>query len=210
LDSIQDRGDPAYDLTRNAADAWDQAFETWSRSLEVTPGTVTTASLYRDFLDRLGFTGFYRGDLYTSSRTPTAATLTLRDHGGEVHGTLTVVQPTLPLDGGFCGAVTMPVSTFAVRLTSTGPTHPWPPTATSRFDGRGSTSRDVTVLGLFSGQVVVELAATLYNQRASSELFGTIHIRPPGPCQDQHVNVHFTRNNDALIESFGYRPPFNE
>ena len=208
-DNIQDHGDPAYDWTSTVADAWNQRFETWAQSLEIARSSrvvvVIPPSRYADLQDRLGLTGYYHGELFTSSPIGTAADLNLRDHGGEVHGTLTVLQPTLEFDGGFCGKKTMPVSTFSVRMTSTGPIALFGPER-SRFDAHGSTTREVTAVGLFSGQVIADFDVSLHNAVAldRSDLFGTITIDAPWPCRDQKINVHFRRRNGDLFEAFGY------
>jgi hypothetical protein len=76
----------------------------------------------------------------------------------------------------------------------------------STFTASGSTMREVTMLGIFSGQVVTTFQMTLYNTTPQfhSWLSGTITINAPNPCRDQSMNFYFERDNDGLFDGFRY------
>jgi hypothetical protein len=120
-----------------------------------------------------------------------------------------VLEDTLEFTDGTCRDVTMPRGTrWPVHMTSSGPTFPSSLTERSRFDASGSTTREVSMFGLFSGEMVIDFDVYLLNmtpQLDRSWLFGTIEIDVPWPCQDQQMAIMLERRNGALYSSFNYQ-----
>ncbi len=204
-DTIRLQADAAYDWSANAKSTWDAGFAAFAQPLVWAPPppgiTIQVAGSRESLIDALGFTGSYDGTIYSSASTN--AHLTLKSFGGAVHGGLTILQPNLSVDGGFCGQFPIPLGTVAVNMTNTGPTTLFVPYR-NRFDASGSTTRQVSYLGLFSGQVVVNFNMTLYNYaNLTSEIFGTIQIHAPSPCQSSQLSVYFKRRNNLLFQAFG-------
>lgn len=210
LTNLQDQGDPAYDGTSATASTFKGNFEAWARSLQrPTTGSITMLPTYSDYArlqDNLGLTGSWDGGIYSGNPVPTDAYLSLRNYRNEVHGTLRILQPTLEFDGGFCGTVSMPAGMIPVHMTSTGPAG-GSGTVRSRFRAHGTTTREVTILGLFTGRVTVSFNVSLENagDLNRSWLSGTIDINAPSPCRDERLSVVFQRRNSTLYQAFGYR-----
>lgn len=165
-------------------------------------------SQYHALQDAVGLTGSYDGHIHNNG-TIANAHLSLRDANGSINGELYIPQSTLKFDGGFlCGDMTVPITTFPVHMTSSGPSCPSQLTTHSTFTASGSTTREEPMLGSFSGQAVTSFQVTLYNTtpRFDPWLFGTIAIDAPNPCRDQTLNVYFERRNTDLFKGFGYRP----
>lgn len=204
------QADAAYDQTPSAQASFDSRFGAWASTLVLHPASggitvVIPPDEVDGFEDAMGFTGSYDGGIYTSSILPTPAYLTLKNYQGEAHGTLTILGSGLQFDGGFfCGTVSVPAgATFPVNMTTTRSV-PSLLTVRSQFDASGSTTRQVSILGLFSGQVVTSFTVSLMNAVSNSYLTGSIHIQAPSPCQSQQANISFTRRNQTLLQAFGY------
>lgn len=208
-DNVQDGGDVAYDWTPGDATSFRSAFEAFTAGL-VWPSSgpiiiTPPLSAYEQLQDTLGMTGAYDGTFFNGISTARVFAV-LRNHQGEAHGKVTALG-TLRFQDGFCGELELEDITLPIHLTTTGPTFPAPITQRSRFDGSGTTTREVSVLGLFSGQMVINFDVTLFNMWPSlqdSWMTGSIEIDVPWPCQDQQVAIQLERRNGALFTAFNY------
>jgi len=210
-DTVHIEADAAYDWTPGAESTWEAAFSAWAapQVLGTPPSgvhVVIPISSYQRLEDELGYTGSWDGVLYSNNGTPTRAYLSLKNYQGQVHGSLTVLEQNGEVDGGSCGQFPIPTGTIPVNLTSTGPV-PQFGVYRSRFDATGSTTRQVSFLGIFSGELTTNINLSLLNKATStmdSEIFGSIQINAPSPCQSEQLNLYFTRRNKTLYQAFGY------
>jgi hypothetical protein len=211
-ENILDSGDAAYDRTPADGVTFRDAFAAFAVGLrwpDSGPIIITPPiSAFEGLQDDLGLTGSYDGTILNGSGH-TRVYASLRDFQGETHGTLMVLEDTLEFTDGTCRDVTMPRGTrWPVHMTSSGPTFPSSLTERSRFDASGSTTREVSMFGLFSGEMVIDFDVYLLNmtpQLDRSWLFGTIEIDVPWPCQDQQMAIMLERRNGALYSSFNYQ-----
>ena len=179
--TISDSGDPGYDQTQAQEDAWHHRFQSWANFFLL----LLRIADYAQFVIESGLTGDYDGAIRNAdSNTQASAYLSLshKVNDNEVNGRLVILDASLRLDGGaVCSDVVVPVGVLPVHATSN-----------SHFHATGTTTRDISILGLFSGTVDVSFSFTLETTHYNG-LSGTIDIDAPWPCSNQHLAFDFVR-----------------
>jgi hypothetical protein len=177
--SSTDGGDSAYDRSADDDDAFARAVQSWLNLLRVL---LLLGQGYDAYVQASGLNGLYDGTVSTGGSSARAFLALSHDvTAGEVRGRLVVRQSTLRLDGGVCSDVIVPVSIIPVRASSA-----------TAFRAAGATTREVSILGVFSGTVEVSFDMTL--ETASYQtLTGALDIIAPWPCADQTLSFRFDR-----------------
>ncbi len=178
--SVADGGDTSYDRTAAQDSDWSQSVQGWINFLRLF---VRIIQGYQEFLRQNGLNGQYDGTVSsTDSSTSARAYVELTQSGGQVNGRIVIMDATLRLPGGICSDVVLPVSALPVHAA----------TGADLFHAHGSTTRNVTAVGIFSGTVdtTFDLALEQVNYQT---LAGTIFMDVPWPCANQSLTFRFTR-----------------
>lgn len=213
-DYVTDAGDTAYDFNSQDAAFWASVRSTHPF---IQSGPIQIPLTMDQVRWQVGFTGAFDGHIYwrTNLSGPgrLRAFLSLVDNGGDVRGTMTVLQGGLKYEGGLlCGATDIPMGTqlqirmspwtydgrFATQLGGS-----YDPTRDLRIGRQGFTSREVSGFGV-SGDVDVTMHAVLQTHLDRSHVVGDVTLEMPSPCADATFEVQFFRRDYSLLEAYGY------
>ncbi|HTE50162.1 MAG TPA: VCBS repeat-containing protein [Kofleriaceae bacterium] len=175
--ALADGGDPAYDQTPSEADDWRDLLVPWLNFLRLF---VRVVQGYDEYVRQSGLMGAYDGTL-RNGHSSAPAVLVLEHGEGEVHGKLYVLAASIRLDGGICSDVVFPVSVLPVHATSS-----------DLYHASGTTTRDVSVLGVGAGTVDVDFDMSLETV-TYTVLTGGMSIDVPWPCANQSLSFRFDR-----------------